>query len=157
MTGSQVFEVAPAAIKTGWLNLVMLLSIVVVAGVILFVYYAIASGKHARFEITGDRLVIHGGMYGRTIPLAELDLDRARVADLTEVPELTLKSRRNGLGLPGLKCGWFRLKNSEKALVFLTDPTRTAYVPTTGDYVLLFSLGDPMAFLEALKARAPKP
>ena len=107
--------------------------------------------KNASFEVAKDRLIIHGGMYGRTIPLSDLILEKALSVNLHEVPDLKLKSRRNGLALPGLKTGWFRLQNKEKALAFLTDPNQVAYIPTRNGFSLLFSLQEPDRFIHLLR------
>jgi hypothetical protein len=150
MNQGAIFEVAPATVKTGLLNAVLLISILVVLGVTLAIYWAVSSGRNARFEIRDRQLIIHGGMYGRTLYLSDLDLDHARPVDLTTDPVVALQSRRNGLALPGLQCGWFRLRNKEKALVFITDPTRAAYIPTRQGYALLFSLRDAKRFIDTL-------
>jgi hypothetical protein len=55
-----------------------------------------------------------------------------------------------GTGLPGYQAGWFRLRNGEKALVYLTDRRRAVYVPTTAGYDVLLSPEDPDGFLRAL-------
>ena len=68
-------------------------------------------------------------------------------------PELLPARRTMGTGLPGYQSGWFRLKNGEKALLYLTDRTKAVYVPTTEGYGLLLSPDDPDGFLGALAAR----
>ena len=57
----------------------------------------------------------------------------------------------DGTGLPGYQAGWFRLRNGEKALVYLTDRGRAVYVPTTAGYSVLLSPAEPDAFLAALR------
>jgi hypothetical protein len=54
--------------------------------------------------------------------------------------------------MPGYQSGWFRLKNGEKALLYLTDRSRAVYVPTTAGYSVLLSPDDPDGFLKALTA-----
>lgn len=53
----------------------------------------------------------------------------------------------------GGQAGWFRLRRGN-GLLFVTDPSRVVAVPTTDGYVLLASVGDPDAFLEALRRRS---
>ena len=53
--------------------------------------------------------------------------------------------------MPGYQAGWLRLKNGERALVYLTDKTRAVYIPTTEDYSVLVSPDEPDAFLSALR------
>jgi hypothetical protein len=59
-----------------------------------------------------------------------------------------------GLGLPGYGAGWFRLAGGERALAFVTDRTRLAYVPTTAGYGLLLSVDDPDGLVAALRGAA---
>jgi hypothetical protein len=61
------------------------------------------------------------------------------------------KWRTLGTGLPGYQAGWFRLRDGQKALVYLTDRSRAVYVPTTEGYGLLLSPEYPDRFLAALK------
>jgi len=67
--------------------------------------------------------------------------------------------RTRGTGLPGYSAGWFRLRNGEKALCFLTDRSRLAYVPTRAGFSVLLSVllsvERPDAFLAALARLAP--
>jgi hypothetical protein len=91
-------------------------------------------------------------LYGRTIPGRELIAEQARVLDLTKDTDYALARRTNGTGLPGYKAGWFRLRNGEKALVFVTDPKSVAYVPTRAGYSILVSVAEPARLLEAVRA-----
>jgi hypothetical protein len=79
-------------------------------------------------------------------------VDLARRVDLGSQVELRPKWRRMGTGLPGYQAGWFRLRNGEKALLYLTDRTRAVYIPTTAGYSLLLSPADPDRFLSQLRS-----
>ena len=57
----------------------------------------------------------------------------------------------NGIGLPGYQVGRFRLKNGEKALLYVTDESTGTYLPTTERDVLLLSVESAEAFLQALR------
>jgi hypothetical protein len=72
--------------------------------------------------------------------------------DFATEPDLAPKWRTMGTGLPGYQAGWFRLKNGEKALLYLSDRSRAVYVPTTAGYSLLLSPADPDRFLSAVRA-----
>ena len=122
---------------------------------LLFVYLA-WTARHASFVVSAEGLSIHGGLYGRTIPAAELDFEGARATDLTSDPAHALSFRRNGVGLPGYDGGWFQLRDGEKALVFLTDRRRVAYIPTRSGYALLLSVADPGAMVSALRQSAAR-
>jgi hypothetical protein len=72
------------------------------------------------------------------IPFSELRTDDAARVDFGADPELTP-----------------RLRNSEKALLYVTDNARVVRIPTTRGYEVLLSPDDPDAFLRALKS-APR-
>jgi hypothetical protein len=77
-------------------------------------------------------------------------VEEARRVDLRGVSEYRLRIRTNGVGLPGYRAGWFRLRSGEKALVFVTDLEQLVYVPTREGYSVLLSVVAPEEFLEAL-------
>ena len=107
--------------------------------------------RSATFEVSPDGLRIRGDLYGRFIPVTALRTDQARRIDLAATPELTPQFRMMGTGLPGYRSGWFRLRNGDRALLYLTDQSRAVYIPTTDGYSVLLSPADPDAFLLALK------
>ena len=156
MTETQVFHITQAAPGHGWFWVFLVAMVLVMAGVMVFVGWVVNGAKHARFEVSERGLEIRGGLYGRLIPLEHLELDQARVADLDTDTELYPKRRRSGSSLPGLRAGWFTLRSGDKAYCFLTDLHRVAYLPTTEGFVLLLSVDDPAALINALRAAASK-
>lgn len=108
--------------------------------------------RASTFEIRPDGLALHGDLYGRLIPRAQLQVAQARRVDWSKDDGLRPKGRRMGTALPGYQAGWFRLRNGEKALLYVTDPTRAVYVPTTAGYSLLLTPADPDGFLARLRA-----
>lgn len=60
-----------------------------------------------------------------------------------------------GTGLGGFAAGWFRLANLEKALIYLTDGSRVAYLPTHDDYLVLVSFAEPERLIAALRGERP--
>lgn len=146
----QVFPITPASSGPLW----FLGSVGLVLGAVLGVLaYTAWSARHSRVEVDGERVRIVGDLWGRSIPLAALDLARAQVVDLRSDRERAPRGRTLGTGLPGYASGWFRLANGEKALAYLTDRTKVAYVPTSEGYALLLSVGEPARLLEALARR----
>jgi hypothetical protein len=143
---TQVFGM-PAGGGTGWLVLVVVLPLAV-----LVMVTALFWPRPLRVELTRDSLAIRGSIYGRVVPRTELKLDQARVVDLEAEPTLEPRLRTNGVGLPNYRVGWFRLRDWQKALCFLTTPQRVLYLPTTRNYALLLSLDDPSALLSALRS-----
>ena len=60
------------------------------------------------------------------------------------------KIRKNGIGLPGYKEGLFKLKNGEKALLYVTDSSKVAYIPTKDSYSVLLSTGQPRELFKSM-------
>ena len=147
---NEVFSMIPAPAKTLWFVGSIAALIGAVVCVLVFVGY---SARHTRFEVSPEGLRISGDFFGRLIAAESLETDRARRVDLAAEPELRPRWRTMGSGLPGYQSGWFRLRNREKALVYLTDRSRVVHLPTSLGYSLLLSVEQPELFLEAL-ARA---
>jgi hypothetical protein len=147
-----IFPIAPAASRYLWF---MIPVVVILLGAVALLATSIRGAHSSTFEIRPDGLRLRGDLYGRLIPKAELRVDLARRVDLTQEEGLRPKWRRMGTALPGYQSGWFRLRNGDKALLYLTDRTRAVYVPTTAGYVLLLSPADPDGFLSTLRAGTP--
>lgn len=141
----QVFELAPAGLRPLWLLIpVLLLLAAAVTGALFLI-------RPAEIEVSSEGVRLGKTVYGRLIPAANLRVEAARRVDFTQSPDLAPYLRTLGTGLPGLQSGWFRLKNGEKALVYLTDRQSAVYVPTTAGYSLLVSPKEPDAFLSAVR------
>jgi hypothetical protein len=112
---------------------------------------SITSARSASFEVSTEGLRLRGDWYGRLIPADRLVVAGARRVDLADTPEMQPARRTMGTSFSGYQAGWFRLRNRERALLYLTDRSKAVYVPTTDDYVVLLSPSDPDRFLSALK------
>lgn len=145
----QVFMIAPASGRGTWILPIVLAAVLVPIVVVLAL--SLLGARQARFEISPDGLRIRGDLYGRTIPLSQLRLADARRVDFEAAPDLVPTLRTFGTGLPGYQSGWFRLRNGERALLYLTDRRRAVYLPTTDGYSLLLSPEAPDAFVAALR------
>ncbi len=150
MSGVEIFHIAPVAGKSLWPVVGMAAMVSIPIGVAVLVMYLVSSAKKATFEVSAEGLRIEGGFYSRTIAASAIELESIRVVDLAETPELGLKRRTNGTSLPGLKAGWFRLRNGDKALVFVTDQRKVIFFRTTESYSVLLSPGEPAQLAEAL-------
>ena len=144
---AEVFPIIPAPAKALWLLGGVCLLLMLILGALAYTAY---SSRSARVEVSPEGLRIVGDFWGRAISLQSIDLDGARVLDLANSPDFRPRRRTFGTGLPGYASGWFRLRNGEKALVYLTDTTRVAYLPTSEGYSVLLSLAQPDRLLEAL-------
>lgn len=142
------FPIAPAASRYLWFIIPVL---ALLAGVMILMLVTARGGRNTVFTVDSGELRLRGDLYGRTIPLHDLHTDSARRVNLAETRVLQPVSRTMGTGLPGYQSGWFRLRNGEKALLYLTDRSKAIHVPTTNGYSLLISPDDPDAFLAALR------
>jgi len=146
----QAFTIASSTGRPVWVLAPAFVVVAIAIGVLVLVSLA---SRSARFEVSSEGLRLRGDLYGRFVPTGALEIDKAHRVDFGASPELLPARRTMGTGLPGYQSGWFRLKNGEKALLYLTDRTKAVYVPTTEGYGLLLSPDDPDGFLGALAAR----
>ena len=143
----QVFSFAPASGFPA--NLIVAL---IGVPILAIVGYLISAPRLIRFEVSPEGLRIRGDFfYGRTIPVSRLEMEKARAIDFDSSPEYKPVLRTNGTGLPGYQAGWFRLRNGEKALVFVGDRRRVVVIPVRDGYSLLLSVLDADEFLSALR------
>lgn len=143
-----VFPIIPAAGKALWFFAVIGL---VLVGVLALMGYLAWSTRNARLTVSPAGLRIQGDFFGRLIPLKALVLDQAAVTDLSTDKDFQPKWRTMGTALPGYAAGWFKLRNGQKGLLFVTDRTRVARIPTTEGYTVMVSVSDPAALIDALK------
>ena len=130
-----------------------LMGLLTMLGMLMLAFVGILFALNRRALLLTDKeLIVRAGFYGRTLPRSSLRPEAALEVSLLEYRELGPLWRTNGIGLPGFKAGWFRLRNREKALVLLTDPFKVTYLPTSEGYALLISTN---ALLAALREPAP--
>ena len=144
------FALAPAT--SGATSALIGLSVLLAALAAMFLWFAWAA-THGTVRLRDGGLQLDVPIYGRVIPVADLDLGAAQVVDLTGDSPLRPRIRSNGLGVPGYGLGWFRLADGSRALTALSRRTGVLHLPTASGYVLLISVEDPQALLAAL-ARA---
>jgi hypothetical protein len=148
--GTMEFEMARAS--TSAIATLIVISGLLIATTILLLMFT-WSASHGSVRIDERNLQIRLPFYGRTIPIAHLDLDHAQIAGIeNSASSFQPVLRTNGIGLPGYGAGWFRLENGAKALVVLTARQRLLYLPTTDGYSVLLSLKTPEVALAKLRA-----
>jgi hypothetical protein len=119
--------------------------------------YILARLMHRqRVELQGSRLTITSSLHRCRIEAAELSLPRARIVDLDEHTELKPILKRNGLGVPGYRSGWFYLRNRRRCFVATSDSAKVLWLPGLGKHDLLLDVRDPKALLEQLRELAGK-
>jgi len=143
------FDIAPPSTSV---SLILgAIAILLVALAVLFVWLAMSAAKLS-VGVNSGNVELKMPFYGRTIPLSQLELDKAQVTRIDKSSPLRPRIRTNGVGLPGYGVGWFKLKNGEKALLALTSREQVVYIPTRDGYSLLLSVRSPNQFLDQLRA-----
>ena len=151
MNASTVFPMIPAASKSLWFF--GLISLVLV-GLLFLMGWLAWSMQHTQFTVSSDGLRLQGDLWGRTIPLKSLKLDEAVVTNLNTDTAHQPTRRTMGTGLPGYAAGWFKLRNGMKGLLYVTDRTRVARIPTIEGYLVMLSVDDPSALIAKLRSQA---
>jgi hypothetical protein len=148
---TMVFSIVPASAKPIWL-------LAGVCSLLLMIFFALAytayAARNSRIELDRTQLNLVGDFWARSIPIGSLRTEDAAVVDLTQPSDYTPTRRTFGTGLPGYASGWFRMRNGEKALVYLTRRESVVYLPTTLGYSLLLSAERPNELLAALQSRS---
>ena len=146
MTG-KVFPITAPSTALFWTVLAIITLLLTLAALFGFMAYGI---KKVKFTLTDQGLRIRGGLYGRFIPRDALMGEGARVLNLNLEEAYRPRMKINGITLPGYREGWFKLRNGEKALLFVTDWSKVAYVPTREGYSLILSTSQPESLLRAI-------
>jgi Bacterial PH domain len=149
---TETFPIVPGDVRILW---ALVPAFVVLAAALGMLALSLAGSRNARFEVSPVGLRLRGDLYGRFVPAADLRLDSARAVDLQAEPGLMPIRRTVGTAVGGYQSGWFRLRDGEKALLYITDRSRVAYVPTARGYAIMVSVPDPDAFLASLRRIAP--
>ena len=103
------------------------------------------NGQHLRMKAT---------WYTRHSPLSDFLLDQARAVDLREHSEFKPFIKTNGVAMPGLMAGHFRLRDWRKAFCLVTDRSKVLALPHVDGRVWLLSLEHPQAVLDILRREA---
>ena len=120
-----VFEIAEPSNMAAWI-MATIAALLLILG--LFLGWLAFSFGHPFVVLTNEDLRLNVPLYGRTIPNAEIAVNQARIVDLNNEPPLNPRFRTNGIGLPGYRVGWFRLRNGDRALAAITRPKQVLYV-----------------------------
>jgi hypothetical protein len=151
---SQTFPIVPAESRAIWILLALVMIVLAVVATIM-VKTALGA-RSSSFEVSGAGLRLRGDLYSRLVPAAQLRGGAARIVDLRAEPSLRPSSRRAGTAIGDYRSGWFRLRNGEKALLYLTDAKRSVYIPTTAGYSVLLTPQRADEFVRLLRQIAPR-
>ncbi len=105
-------------------------------------------------SLVGQVLDVRAALFRERTPIADIDLERARVVDLAERMDLRPAVKTMGMSLPGFHAGRFRLRGKlVKAFCLITDRSRVLWLPLhNGKDQLLLSVERPQDLLDALRA-----
>lgn len=144
------FELSPVSSSTA--AILGGLTVFILALAALFAWIA-WSASHLSVAVSEDAIHLRVPIYSRSVPISSLDLTKAKVLKIEPSSGLRPVVRTNGIGVPGFRVGWFRLKNGEKALLAVTSLESVLYIPTLDGYSLLLSLKKPHRALDELRAK----
>lgn len=145
---AKIYPIIPSTANPAIVMIIPLVLFLIMAGVFGYISYSM---KNVTFELSSKGIKISGDMYARFIPSASLMRDKARIIDVMKETGYRTSMRTNGIALPGYTSGWFRIRNGEKVLRFVTDTKAMIYIPTKDGYSLMISPQNPEEFLEDLK------
>jgi len=123
--------------------IIFLLMITLMVGIIITI-------KNINISIKDNEIKINSLLYGRKIPIEDIMVNEIRTINLNENNEYKISIRTNGISLPNFLLGWMKLKNGNKALVYLTNKNNVLLIPTK-DYVIMFSMDKGNEFIEKIK------
>jgi hypothetical protein len=114
----------------------------------------IASGpfggeEKVEFATAPEGIRITGSLCGGMVLSSTKAGARRLTAD--DTPGYRPSLRTSGIGLPSYEAGWFNLNNRKKALLFVTDWSRTILIPANEGYKLIRSPAQPDTLLHALR------
>jgi hypothetical protein len=109
-----------------------------------------------RVAIDDAVLRLVGGVNSRRVAIADLELERAQVVNLTTNPALKPVFRTFATAIPGYRAGHFRMRDRSRAFLIVTDAKQVLHLRERGGGHLLLSLERPQALLEALRNVAEK-
>jgi hypothetical protein len=108
----------------------------------LAITLVLLGARTPRFAVDGQYIHVSNSLFGRDISLANLDRQSARFVNLNNDRELMPVLRTFGFGLGAKRTGWFRLRNGETALLYLTRSEKLIYIQSRQGYSILFSPED---------------
>jgi hypothetical protein len=100
-------------------------------------------------RVAGDSLEIRAGFYSHRVRLRELKPEEAILLPGDRQGAHQPRWRQNGIGLPGYRAGWFKLRNGATAFLLMTGSEGIAVPAQDGTWVFL-SPERPAEFLEML-------
>ncbi len=115
-------------------SLIVLVCVLLICFCIFFVMLSFSAQSY-HLEVKDGMLNIQSIFYNTHIGLDKIDIKNIRMVNYDA---LEISSRSNGIGLPGLKIGWFQ-GIGKKYKLYVTDKENVLLIPTYEKYNILFS------------------
>ena len=131
-------------------NVPIIILMIIFTGLLILIFGTIFSMKNTNLTLTDNEIIIKSVFYGRKIPLEDILTEQIKSINLYHDTDYNISIRTNGIGLPGFNLGWAKLKNGERALVYLTDRNNVLLVPTK-NFILLFSMNNIEEFINKIR------
>jgi hypothetical protein len=109
---------------------------------------------HRSVRLDDKGLRIRTLPWPRTLALAQIDLQQAKIVQLDARSELWPSVKIAGSRMPGYRSGRFRLRDGRHASVIVSDLQRVLYLPLRDGKVVLLSVERGEALLDAMRRRA---
>ena len=136
---------APAG-EVPWRELLVILLALPVVGALM------ALSLHGRrVDLVDARLRVRRWPLPRWFDLSAMNLAHARIADIVRDPALTPIINLAGSRMPGLRSGWFVLRDRRRAYVLTTSASRVVEIALDDGRALLLGVERPEALLQALR------
>lgn len=100
----------------------------------------------------GETLDIRAGLNRARVVKLALNIAAARIVDLDTHPDLRIGIKVIGTHMPGYHAGHFRQIGGSKVFALVTDKRRVLVIPEHTGRLLMLSLENPQALLDALRA-----
>lgn len=110
--------------------------------------------RRRELRVEPKQLTIAATLYTRRVTLSSMRLERARVVNFAENPDLKPGGKSNGFQFPGFRAGHFHMKGGGKAFCLITDPNRVLVIPLRDGNTVLVSPEQPRTLLDELKRLA---
>ncbi len=138
MSEFYVSEIANKTLFFGVSTSILIIPALLIVG---FFYFWLGL-VNSKLEFKDSTLDFNAVFYGRSIHLKDVVIDNVKLLDYTKDENLP-RYRTNGISLFGVNWGWFKLKNNRKALLFVTDTTKSVLIPTNLEFDIIISAKDP--------------
>ncbi|MCL2185685.1 MAG: PH domain-containing protein [Treponema sp.] len=128
----------------------IVLLVIIIIFIVVLIIGIIHAVKYTSIAIKDNEVIIKSFLYGRKIPIKDIQINETRTINLNQESDYNISFRTNGISLTNFHSGWMKLRNGQKALVFLTNKENVLFMPVK-DFIVLFSMEKVEEFIRKLK------